>query len=138
MSYYPTIKGLHITSVVFNIGFFSLRYFWMIRDSPMLSRKWPSRVSVLNDSFLLAFGVSLVAMSTQNPFQSPWLMAKLIGLVMYASFGTIAIKRGSNKLVRIAMGMISLLIAVYIVCVAINHSPSIPIMYGHYKQALSN
>jgi hypothetical protein len=47
----------------------------------------------INDTFLLLFGVLLAVTLQMSPGQQPWLMAKLIALVIYIGLGVMALKR---------------------------------------------
>ncbi|MCP4799452.1 MAG: SirB2 family protein [bacterium] len=80
-------------------------------------------LSVVNDTFLLAFGVSMAVISSQYPFRETWLTAKLVGLVVYVVLGTIALKRGETKAIRVTAGICSLFVVIYIVFVAISRMP---------------
>ncbi len=123
MAYYSLIKALHVGTVAFNIFFFILRFYWMIRDSQILKGRWVGVLSVVNDTFLLAFGVSMAVISSQYPFRETWLTAKLVGLVVYVVLGTIALKRGETKAIRVIAGICSLFVVLYIVFVAISRMP---------------
>ncbi|MEW7978047.1 MAG: SirB2 family protein [Candidatus Sedimenticola endophacoides] len=123
---YAWIKHLHIATVAFNIGFFILRCYWMLARSPLASQRWARHVSVFNDTLLLIAGIALAVLSAQYPFQAPWLSAKLLGLLAYILFGTLALKRGRHRPARIACGLIALLCAAYIVAAARYRSPLLP------------
>jgi len=122
---YYWIKGLHVSTVAFNIGFFILRYYWMAQGSPLASKRWVRKLSVFNDTLLLIAGISMAVVSSQYPFQAPWLTAKLLGLLAYILLGTLALKRGRYKSVRIISGALALLCAAYIVAVATYRTPDI-------------
>jgi uncharacterized membrane protein SirB2 len=117
------IKQLHIATVGFNIAFFLLRYLWMLRHSPLAGRPWPRLLSQVNDSLLLGAGIALAWMLRQYPLGVPWLTAKLLALLAYILFGTLALKRGRSRRVRAVSGLLALASAGYLVAVAMTRSP---------------
>ena len=121
MSYY-WIRQLHITTVVITIGFFALRFHWMMFQPHLEKRRWVRIVSVSNDTLLLCAGISMAVLSAQYPLVAPWLTAKLIGLILYIVLGTLALKRARKRSVRIVCGLLALLSAGYIVWVATTRS----------------
>lgn len=75
------------------------------------------------DTGLFLSGLSMaMALYTAFYLQS-WLQAKLIALVLYIVAGSIAIKYGSTKMIRLGALIIAWGIFVYIVMVARTHSP---------------
>lgn len=63
--------------------------------------------------------------SAQYPFEQSWLTAKLFGLLTYIGCGTMALKRGKTRQVRIAFLGLAVLSYFYIVSVALTRSPYI-------------
>ncbi len=122
MTYY-WIKILHVTTVTFNILFFALRFHWMLHRSSQLHKRWVSTLSQLNDTLLLIAGITMTLMIQQYPFVQPWLAAKLYALLAYIIFGSIALKRGQSRHIRIFAGILSFLCIGYILMVALHHDP---------------
>jgi uncharacterized membrane protein SirB2 len=73
----------------------------------------------VNDTLLFAAAVYL---ATFHGFQ-PWIVAKLVALVAYILIGTIAIRRGPTKPVRIAAWIVAQLVFLYIIAVAVTKHP---------------
>jgi uncharacterized membrane protein SirB2 len=61
----------------------------------------------------------MVVLSGQYPFVQNWLTAKLFALIAYIVAGTVALKRGKTKGVRLAAFITALLLFAYIVKVAL-------------------
>jgi uncharacterized membrane protein SirB2 len=120
---YYWIKNAHLATVTFNIGFFMLRYFWMLNRSPLVQKRIIRRISQFNDTLLLLAGISMAILSSQYPFQSPWLTAKLIGLLVYIILGTLALRRARSHRARTLFGILALLTVGYIVLVATYRTP---------------
>jgi len=125
---YYWVKLLHLGTVTFTIGFFMLRFYWVLNGSTLARKRLVRGISQLNDSLLLLAGITLAILSHQYPFQSPWLTAKLTALLLYIGFGTIAINRGRNRSIRLICGILALLSVGYIVSVAVTRSPMGPML----------
>ena len=123
MTYY-WIRQLHIATVVFNICFFSLRFYWMLYHPALVQKRWVRRLSQFNDTMLLTAGIAMAVMSRQYPFDTPWLTAKLLVLVLYILLGTMALRLGKTRRQRIFYGVLALLSAGYIVSVALSRTPA--------------
>ena len=116
---YLAIKYLHMTCVALSGGGFFLRGILMLRDSPLLTSR-PARVLPhLVDSLLLASAVTLAVLSGQYPFVQAWLTAKVLGLLTYIGLGTVALKRGRSRRVRLAAWLAALTVFSYVVSVAL-------------------
>jgi uncharacterized membrane protein SirB2 len=119
---YSLLKDLHLACVVLSGGGFVLRGAWMMRGSPMLARRWVRVAPHLVDTALLASAIALAVMIGQYPLVHGWLTAKVLGLLAYIVLGTIALKRGRTRGVRVAAFCGALLVFAYIVAVAITKS----------------
>ena len=120
---YDEIKNAHMLFAIISGVLFFLRGVWMLKNSPSLDKKWVKILPHINDTLLLSFAVALMMMSQQYPFVHHWLTAKIIALILYIVVGTVAIKRGKTKSIRVVSFVIALLLYGYIVGVAINHHP---------------
>jgi len=116
---YLAVKHLHMTSAVLSGVFFAVRAYWKMRDSLILERVWVKILPHLIDTILLASAITLVVMGSRSPLNEPWLMAKIIALVAYIYFGTLAIKRGRTAAKRALASLISIAIFAYILSVAV-------------------
>lgn len=120
---YYWVKTLHVSTVVFTIGFFALRFFWMLYKPGLVRKKWVRYLSVLNDTLLLGAGITLAIILHQYPLQSPWLTAKLVALLVYILLGMHALRLGKSKKSRTISALLALLTVGYIVLVALKRSP---------------
>lgn len=127
---YYWIKNLHIATVVFNIALFSLRYYWMLGRNPWVNKKFVRRLSQANDSLLLIAGITLAIVSRQYPFEAQWLTVKLMGLLLYILFGTLALKRARSRKAKKIYGLLALLTVGYIVTVALSRTASSWVLLG--------
>ena len=96
----------------------------MLAGSPLLQAKFVRIAPHVVDTVLLASAAWLAWFLHQVPFMNaPWLTAKVIGLVAYIGFGTVALKRGRTPAVRAAAFVLALLCAGYVVSVALTRDP---------------
>lgn len=117
------IKNLHITFVVLSYGLFFLRGIWMLRASPLLHQRWAKILPHVVDTMLLVSAIILAIQLSISPLDAPWLMVKIIALLIYILLGTYAIKRGKTLQIRLLAWLAAQLVFIYIVLVAITHNP---------------
>ena len=117
------IKLIHISFAMMAIIGFVSRGLLMMLESPLMQSWWIKRVPHFIDSALLISALVLAVQMGFTPTNSPWLAAKLVALVFYIVFGTIALRRGRTKQIRIFFFLAALLAFAYIVLVAISKSP---------------
>lgn len=119
---YPTIKAIHMASAGLSYALFFIRGVWMIGESPWLRNGAVRIVPHVVDTVLLASAIVLAVLSRQYPIEAPWLTAKVTGLVAYVALGTVALKRGRTRGIRIAAWAGAQLVFLYIVSVALTRS----------------
>jgi uncharacterized membrane protein SirB2 len=120
---YYWIKTLHVSTVIFTIGFFTLRFAWMLQRSRLFNHRWVRWISQVNDTLLLLAGIGLAVMSRQYPFAAPWLTAKLAALLLYIVLGMFAFRWARSRHSRTLFGLLALLSVAYIVSVALTRNP---------------
>lgn len=119
MNYY-LIKHLHVTSALLSILFFVIRAYWSVNESALLQGRIVKVLPHIIDTVLLVCGIILAIMI--GPFQ-PWIVAKVVALILYIGVGTVAIKRGKTPRGRATAALVAIAIFMYIVGVAIRHDP---------------
>lgn len=116
---YLAVKHLHMTCAFLSGSFFALRGSWMLRGSPLLQRRWVKVAPHIIDTTLLASALTMVFWSRQYPFVEPWLTAKVVALLLYIVLGSIALKRGKTRTMRVSAFVAALAVFAYIVRVAL-------------------
>jgi len=116
---YVLLKHIHAVAAAIVLILFVLRGIWMVADSPMLQRKWVRVLPHVNDTLLLLAAIGLATSTGLVPF----VIAKIAGLVLYIVFGTIALKRGRTKPIRIVAFVAALAVLAYIFAVAVRKTP---------------
>lgn len=109
--------------MAFSYALFFTRGIWMINGSAFLRQRWVKIVPHVIDTVLLASAVALAVLVHQYPFVNGWLTAKVIGLVVYIGLGTVALKRGGTRKMRIAALLAAQAVFFYIVAVAVTRQP---------------
>ncbi len=117
---YATLLKIHLATVALSLALFVLRGVWRMLDSPMLGKQWVKIVPHLNDTLLLAAAIGMLVVAGLNPLEHGWLMAKIIGLIVYIALGTLAIKRGETPRTRILAFVGALAVFGYIAMVAVS------------------
>lgn len=121
---YMAIKHAHMMFAIISITLFMLRAWLAVPAPERIKSKLLKIAPHIIDTLLLAMGVWLAVLTKQIPFDnSPWLTAKVIGLVLYIIVGTIAIKRGKTRSQRLIATFASIAIFAYIYGAAISKSP---------------
>lgn len=115
---YYAIKHLHVSCVVLSVAGFLLRGLWMISGSPLLKHQLTRVLPHVIDSVLLLSAIVLAVMIAQYPFAADWVTAKVLGLLAYIVLGTIALKRGRTRTIRLSAFIAALLVYAWIVSVA--------------------
>ena len=116
---YLFLKQLHILCILLSLSLFVFRLQLAVRNHPRLQQRWLKILPHCIDTLLLISGVALAYHLHQTPFvNSPWLSAKLVGLLLYIVAGTFAIKRAPSARGRLGFGLLAVGLFAYIVAVA--------------------
>lgn len=118
-----TLKALHIGCVLLSGSGFVLRSVWMWRDSPWLQARITRILPHVVDSLLLISAILLAIRIQQYPLIHGWLTAKVVALVLYIGFGTVALKRGRTRRVRTVAALAAMAVFAYIIAVALTRTP---------------
>lgn len=121
---YILIKYVHVISVTLSVGGFFLRGLWMMRDSPLLQRRWIRVLPHVNDTVLLLAALTLAWMSGQYPFVADWVTAKVFGVIVYIILGALALREAGSRRARIVCWLASLAVFGWIVSVALTRDPA--------------
>jgi len=113
----------HVTFVTISILLFVLRGGLMLARSPALQSPVLRVAPHVVDTLLLASALWLLHVLRLPFFQTPWLIAKVAGLVAYIALGSLALREGRPTGVRAAAFVTALVTVVWIVTVAIRHDP---------------
>lgn len=125
MNTYLMLKHAHLTFVGLSIALFLLRALCMYAWPGALKARWLRITPHVIDTLLLLSAIGLMLTISQYPLTHHWLTAKVLGLLAYIGFGTIALKRGRNLRTR-SLALLAALASVgYVLAVAITRSPTL-------------
>lgn len=119
------MKLVHVAAVILSFTGFQLRAIWMMVGSPLLTARVTRILPHVIDTILLASALWLAWNIRQWPFVHGWLTAKVIGLVAYIVLGSIALKRGRTKGIRVAAWIAASAVFLYVVAVATTRSATL-------------
>jgi uncharacterized membrane protein SirB2 len=121
--YYLALRHVHIACAVLTIALFVLRGGLMIAESRWLQTPVLRYLPHVVDTVLLSTALMLLGIVHQYPFVHGWLTVKVVLLVVYIVLGSIAIKRGRTRRIRIAAFVAALATVGFIYTVARAHHP---------------
>ncbi len=124
---YATIKTVHMTAVAISFTGFFARGVGMLRGAAWVRSRAARTLPHIVDTVLLASAITLAWLLRLNPLETPWLFAKIVGLLAYIGLGMVAIRPGRPAAVRGAAWVAALLVFLYIVSVAYTKSPAGPV-----------
>jgi len=122
-THYPLLKQVHVSTVVITGMLFILRYIWMLQDSLQNRPGWIRTLPHINDTLLLFTGLAMASVIQQYPLLDGWLSAKFFALLSYIILGSIALKRGPTRRIRIWAGPAAIICYLYIISAALSRSP---------------
>jgi len=117
------LKHIHVTCAVISFALFFLRGIWSFKGSPIMQQGWVKVVPHAVDTLLLASALGMAYLIEQYPLVDAWLTAKFFGLLLFIILGSVALKHGKTRAIRIAAWLGAQVIFAYIVLVATNHNP---------------
>lgn len=123
MIMYLILKYAHTVAAIATISGFLLRGYWMLTESERLQRRSTRIAPHIVDTVFLLAGVGMVWLLQLNPLAQPWLLAKFAGLIAYILLGTVALKRGRTRRIRMAALVGAVGVFAYIAGVALTKSP---------------
>ena len=120
---YLVIKTLHQTAVALSVAGFFARGIGSLRGDAWASGRLAKTVPHVVDTVLLLSALALAWTLRLTPGNAPWLMAKIVGLLLYIGLGIVALRPGRPVRVRATAWVAALLTFGWIVSVAITKNP---------------
>ncbi len=121
--WYLALRQAHITFAVVSVSIFALRGLLMVAGSQHANSAWLRYPSYTVDTLLLTAALMLTTLIHQYPFQAGWLTTKVGLLVVYVVFGSVALKRGRTRSIRVGAFVAALLTVGFLFTVARAHHP---------------
>ena len=120
---YASVKLVHQCAVTLSLTGFFIRGGASLAGAGWVNGRLAKSVPHVVDSVLLLSALTLAWMLRLTPANAPWLLAKIIGLVLYVGLGVVALRPGRPAAVRATAWAAALATAAWIVSVAITKSP---------------
>jgi uncharacterized membrane protein SirB2 len=121
--YYLALRHAHIGFAILSVSLFLLRGGLMLVESPKVHAAWLRYPSYVIDTLLLTAALMLTTVIHQYPFSTGWLSMKVFLLLVYIVLGSVALKRGRTRRIRITAFVAALLTVACIFSVARAHHP---------------
>lgn len=119
---YASLKLLHVTLATLSISGFLLRAWWSISTSPLLQTRLARTLPHIVDTLFLLAGIGMICSASLPVADLNWLHAKFAGLILYIFAGSIAIKRGKSREIRIMATLLAAGLFAFVVGISIRKS----------------
>lgn len=119
---YAILKHSHLLIIAIAFLAFFLRGLLMMRSSPAANHKLFKILPHILYTLLIATGIALAVELHFSPMQQPWLLAKIIALVVYVVLGVLTFKH-PKLAVRKFLWLLNLAVFAYIASVAMSKNP---------------
>lgn len=120
---YASIKLIHQGAVALSLTGFFIRGAAALAGAGWVRGRLAKTLPHIIDTVLLVSALTLAWQLRLNPMVTPWLMAKIIGLLAYIGLGVVALRPGTSRGLRLAAWLAALATAGWIVSVAITKQP---------------
>ena len=120
---YAKLKLLHVALAMLSISGFMLRAWWSINASPHLQTRAARVLPHVVDTCFLPAGVGMIWSASLPVTSMHWLHAKFVGLVLYVVIGTVAIKRGKTREMRLMASILAVAVFAWVVGISVRKSP---------------
>ncbi|OOG25232.1 hypothetical protein B1C78_07405 [Thioalkalivibrio denitrificans] len=115
---YTIIKHLHMLLAILSLAGFMARGVLRLLDSPRLKTRFARVTPHLVDTALLLSGLWLAWIWRMHEHLQPWLVAKLVALVLYIGLGMVAFRFAGTTAGRVVAWLAAITVFIYIFSVA--------------------
>lgn len=120
---YALVKLIHQSAVALSISGFFVRGLGALGDAAWVNSRAAKTLPHIVDSVLLLSALTLAWMLRLHPGNAPWILAKIVGLVVYIGLGMLALKPGRPWGLRATAWIAALAVFGWIVSVALTKDP---------------
>lgn len=120
---YFVVKTIHQGAVALSITGFFARGLGALTGACWVTSRAAKTLPHLVDTVLLLSALAMAWLLRLHPGNAPWLLAKIIGLLVYIGLGMVALKPGRPMLVRAVAWVGALVTFGWIVSVALSKRP---------------
>ena len=120
---YGLLKTIHQTAVALSVTGFFARGLASLLGAAWVRGRLARTLPHIVDSVLLVSALLLAWMLRLTPASAPWLVAKIVGLLVYIGLGMVALRHGRTPALRAVAWVAALATFGWIVSVAITKNP---------------
>src|SRR5215472_14546765 len=132
---YATLKLIHVSAVALSFFGFAARGLGALCGAGWVRQRITRVLPHFIDTVLLVSALGMLWMLRLSPWATPWLRAKLIGLILYVALGVLALRRAPPgraarpQAMQLIAWVGALVVFGYIVSVALTKSPRGPLAW---------
>jgi len=119
------VLAIHVATVMLSLFGFVLRGVLRFRGSGLINRKWLKIAPHIVDTVLIASAIILLLQASLNPLTTPWLLAKIVALIIYIGLGLVAFRFAGSRSVALWSWGMAIVVFCYILAVAVTKNPLI-------------
>ena len=120
---YAALKLVHQGAVALSVTGFFVRGLASLAGAGWVRGRAAKTLPHAVDTVLLLSALAMAWTLRLTPGNAPWLLAKIVGLVLYVAFGVVALRPGRSLAARTAAWVAALATVGWIVSVAITKNP---------------
>ena len=120
---YAALKLVHQSAVVLSVTGFFVRGLASFSGAGWVRSRAARTLPHAVDTVLLLSALAMAWMLRLTPGNAPWLLAKIVGLVLYVGLGVVALRLGRSLAVRAAAWTAALATVGWIASVAVTKNP---------------
>ena len=120
---YAVVKQIHLSAVLLSGLGFATRGWASLHGAAWVGGRSARTLPHVVDTVLLASALTLAWMLRLNPAASPWLTAKILGLLAYIALGMVALRPRYAVALRTGAWAAALLVLGWIASVALLKNP---------------
>ena len=120
---YVLLRHLHRLCAVLSIAGFTARWLGVMAGQGWTRRRPAKTLPHLIDTVLLLSALAMAFGAHINPSDAPWLLTKIVLLLVYIGLGLLALKPARPAPVRALAGVAALVVFGHIVATAFTKSP---------------
>lgn len=119
------VLAIHVATVILSLSGFVFRGVLRFSGSDLINRKWLKIAPHIVDTVLIVSAITLLLQASLNPLNTPWLLAKIVALIIYIGLGLIAFRFASSRSVALWSWGMAIMVFCYILAVAVTKNPFI-------------
>jgi uncharacterized membrane protein SirB2 len=120
---YATLKGIHEAAVAISFAGFFARGAGALAGAAWMRHRAAKTLPHVVDTVLIVSAIALAWMLRLSPLATPWLAAKIVGLLVYIALGLVALRFARTSAGRVSAWIAAMLTFAYIVSVALTKDP---------------